>query len=321
MLPAEGHGGAASPPTALHTAVHRGDAREVARLLKAAAGGRNDVASVMVGGQTPLHTAVRLGAAGHDIVGALLACSADITAQDAFGNNALHYAASEQSGVLELILARTPPGKALLDAAGARNTAGCTPLARAVQAGSIPAVQMLLRTRPGCVGEADARGATALHHAAELTPFDDATQRGGVSVEIAELLLGCGGGLQVGALTHNRDTALHYAAAKGSVALVNLLVHSAGGEGVDAPNADKRTPLDLATLSSASAASSNEQLRFAGFPGHSANRHAVIAALLAAPRRGAGGTPAQSQGKPRHAGGREHVGARINPRPVCKPQK
>jgi len=271
----------ATPPSPLHTAVYHGNVYQVSALLDQWV----DVREVIVGGQTPLHTAVRLCAAHPDerlaIIDELLQHKADISTKDDVGNNVLHYAASEQAQVLRRILERTPQGPVRDEALRAQNRTGCTPLVLAVQAGNIGAVQLLAPPPHSAVGVADLQGATALHHAAELTPYDDATEAG-VSLEIAELLLR-NTDIDVAACTHNGDTALHFAASRGGAALVKLLVEKSPGTttSAEAKNGDGHTPLDLAKLSDARATLSNEQLRFAGFPGHTANRYAVITALEA----------------------------------------
>jgi len=264
-------------PSPLHIAVYKGNVQSVRSILQK---GGAEVGAVIVYNQTPLHTAIRLGAAPsarQEIIRLLLIHEADIRKQDVFGNNALHYAASEHSDVLAFLLNDLPPATEKNTAVREQNKAGCTPLALAVQSGNLGAVQSLLPLSD--LKAKDSRGATALHHAAELTPHDDATKRG-ISVEIALMLL-TDTDLDVDDGTENNDTALHYAADKGSVALVNLLVEKSG-KSLHAENSEGHTPLQLATLSNARAMLSNEQLRFAGFPGHTANRHAVIAALSAA---------------------------------------
>ena len=286
-------------PSPLHSAVYNGDAHQVADLIEKGA----SVVGTIVGGQTPLHTAVRLCAVPNErlaIIRELIQSrhphKADISAVDDLGNNALHYAACEHKQVLAFILDKTPQGPALDQTLGACNDAGCTPLVLAVKAGNIGVVEILLKLPGSAVGAADKRGATALHHAAELTPYDDATVEG-MSLKIAQLLLD-NTNTDVTACTLDEDTALHYAASRGSEALVKLLVERAG-PGADAKNSEGNTPLELAKLSNARATSSNEQLRFAGFPGHTANRYAVITAL---------DTRSASTKRPDPS---EHVGARV----------
>jgi len=279
-------------PSPLHRAVYNGNAHRVQELIDPCCGINDQI----VGGHTPLHTAVRLSGAPSErltIIRKLIQHGADISKEDDFGNNALHYAAPEQQEeVLSAILSSTLPGPALDKTLGASNRAGCTPLALAVQAGNIGVVKILIGLPGSATGAAaDNRGATALHHAAELTPYDDATAEG-MSFEIAKLLL-AHTDIDVAACTNDGDaTALHYAASKGGEALVKLLVETAG-TGADEKNRDGYTPLELAKLSNARATLSSEQLRFAGFPGHTANRYAVIRALEPPPVPGGGGAARQ----------------------------
>jgi ankyrin repeat protein len=271
--------------------VFAGSLEAVEKVLGQAPAGSVDTR--MMFQQTPLHVAIRFTPPWRDkvkIIQSLLAHGADITKQDSSQNNALHFAVCEPGDVLQLLLAGSPAREAKTAAVHAANLAGYTPLFTAVLAGNIDAVKALAAFDPSCLQFKDARGHTALHHAAQLTPHDDALLTHGLSYRMAAFLMLHG--VRCEPTTADGDTALHYAAEKGSVDLVQLLRW--GGAHVESLNNKQKTPLLLASKAQEEATRHNHNLFLYSLPGNRANRDQVVFAMQ-------GPTPTEDPRTPRAA--------------------
>jgi len=206
-------------------------------------------------GATALHAAAELGNA--TLLRTLLQAGAEVHACNEAGETALHFAAC--SGCVDALTALLQAGAE----AGAKRNDGTTPLMLAASSGDAEAAGALLAAGAP-VDDADCDGRSALIVACECSAAD-----------VAALLLSRGASprARLGAASAGGCagwTALHYAAARGDVALVEVL---AGGGACVAALTDRRSsPLDLAV----------------------GGGHAAAAALL---RRlgGASGAPAEAE--------------------------
>lgn len=123
---------------------------------------------------------------------------------------------------------------------------GATPFMRAAKTGDLAAMRLLV-ARGADPARVQDNGTTALMLAAGLgwRDTDDVRDRAPDGDVIAALEFCLEQGLEIGGRNRAGDTALHAAAARGSAAIVTLLVDR--GADVAATNTQGRTPLDVAT--------------------------------------------------------------------------
>ena len=176
---------------------------------------------------SPLHAAVRRGDSG--MVATLLKAGAKPNHALNNGRIPLHLAA-ERNGP-EMLAALTDETKTLpVNLREAIDTEGCTPLHRAVTAGSLSTVTWLLDHEAN-LSAVNAKGQTALHLAAS-------TNR----VDIITLLLTREASLS--AIDHQGNTTLHTAAVAGATQAVEVLLKAGAAAGVK--NRARQTARQLA---------------------------------------------------------------------------
>jgi len=150
---------------------------------------------------------------------------ADINIRDAKKNTALHYAAESCSvGIIKLLIDK---GMSV----NLTNTENSTPLHISVQFGHLDAMKALVG-EGATIDNTNEYGLTALMIAAIRCRFD-----------FVCYLTEKGADINVPNAKHNNNTAVHYAAASGSVEIINLLLDK--GMSVNLTNTEDSTPLHI----------------------------------------------------------------------------
>jgi ankyrin repeat protein len=219
-----------NPETPLHNAVEKGDVKEVAWLLRH----NVDVRAVDGDGRTALHCAVVCDNNSTNKISILKMVlrhmtTADVLIANHYGMTPLHYAASQPSDVMRILIQyiRTTSENELPAYLDCVDHFGETPLFEAVHLRNVPMVELILEfdvdsTRTNGIDN------TALHEVATLDRYDDEEMNpNNAGVTIAALLLHH----DTRALTmHNNEgmTPLQCAVKNGSKMMVNLLEYHMG---------------------------------------------------------------------------------------------
>ena len=191
--------------TAIHYAVEKGDKPIVQYLLEK---GSSTRCKTYTDGETPLHIAARLGNA--EICRLILSRGGNINLKSRRDATPLHLAIKAKNFGIVMLLCEA--GANLEEV----NQKGQTALLLAVELSSAEMIRKLLSFKPNTDAR-DMRGRTCMHYIAMSLPNE-------MHLELAKLLLAAGME-DLSTEDVDRYTPLHYAAFKGNIPFVKLLLH------------------------------------------------------------------------------------------------